>query len=160
MSTQITIEDVSLEDAKVSLTFTFGYGEFTVAEFRKRVVEEIDRAIAGILAMEPGTFLPEAATNVADYPDYHMVYLNDYDVYHSSRSNYSYLYVPNLGRRLEGMNALQINYRTRGREFKALIPRGHITNDSITVSMHEDEDGFMVPNPSTKWGQYFVEIGE
>ena len=159
MSTQINLGDASLDEEN-SLTFTFGHGEFTVVEFRRRAIEEVDRAIAGIVAMAPGTFLPEAATNVDDYPGYYVVYLNEYNVYRSSRSSYSYLYVPNLGRRLEGMNGLEINYEMFGRKFKAVIPRIHIISDSITVSMHEDEDGDMVPNPSTKWGQYFVEIGE
>lgn len=159
MSTQITIGDASF-DEESSLTLTFGYGEFTVAEFRRRAIEEIDRGIAGILAMEPGTFLAEEATNVDDYPGYYVVHLNEYNVYRSSRSSYSYLCIPNLDRRLDGMNGLEINYEMFSRKFKAVIPRHYITSDSITVSMHYDEDGDMVPNPSTKWGRYFVEIGE
>ena len=148
MTKQITIGDVG------SLTLSFSGSEFTAAEFRQYAIEEIDRLIAGIQVMDPDMFISETPATSGTRLRIDMTWV---DVYSSSTCNYRYLYVPNLTRRIENFSALEINYRNGSRTFSCVIPRCHIESDSITISVIRDGRD-LIPNPNSKWGQYFVEL--
>ena len=142
-------------DDYTSLTFNFLHGEVTASKLRETVIDQVDRVIAGLKAMHPDAFVGETpvATGTRMRLD-----LDRHDVYNSNTCDYSYLYVPNLNRRLENFSALEINYRVGSRTFNCVIPRSHIESDSITISL-TPAGRDLIPNSTSKWGQYFVELG-
>lgn len=142
-------------DDYTSLTFNFMHGEVTASKLREAVIQQVDRVIAGLKAMHPDAFVAEGDRLAGARM---RIDLDRNDVYSSSSCDYRYLYVPNLNRRLENFSALEINYRVGSRTFNCVIPRSHIESDSITISLTPSGRD-LIPNPTSKWGQYFVELG-